>query len=111
MLRFLIHRAIQSIVVLAVMSLVVYSLIGLMPGDPVDLMIGANPNLTAEDSARLRAIYGLDRPLLARYGAWAADALQGDLGFSRGFSRPVLEVLGPRLANTASLMIAAFVIA
>jgi peptide/nickel transport system permease protein len=111
MLRFLVHRAVQSLVVLVLMSVAVYALIGLMPGDPIDLMIGANPNLTAEDAQRLRAIYGLDRPLLARYAAWAMDALQGDLGYSRNFSRPVLEVVGPRLANTAALMIAAFVIA
>lgn len=111
MLRFLVHRAIQSLIVLTLMSVAVYSLIGLMPGDPIDLMIGANPNLTAEDAQRLRAIYGLDRPLLARYAAWAGDALQGDLGYSRNFSRPVLEVVGPRLANTAALMIAAFAIA
>src|SRR5258706_6620380 len=105
MLRFLVHRAIQSLVVLALMSVAVYALIGLMPGDPIDLMIGANPNLTAEDAARLREIYGLDRPLIARYGAWAAAALQGDLGFSRSFSRPVLDVVGPRLAKPAALMI------
>jgi peptide/nickel transport system permease protein len=111
MLRFLVHRALQSLVVLAAMSFVVYSLIGLMPGDPIDLMIGANPRLTAEDAQRLRAIYGLDRPLLARYAAWAGDALTGDFGYSRGFARPVLEVIFPRLANTAALMIAAFLLA
>ncbi len=111
MLRFLVHRALQSLAVLAVMSLVVYSLIGLMPGDPVDLMIGANPNLTAEDASRLRAIYGLDRPLLARYAAWAGDALHGDFGYSRSFARPVTEVLAPRLANTAALMVTAFTLA
>jgi peptide/nickel transport system permease protein len=111
MLRFLIHRAAQSIVVLALMSFVVYLLIGLMPGDPIELMVTSNPNLTPEDALRLRAIYGLDRPITERYAAWAADALTGDFGYSRGFSRPVLDVLGPRLANTAILMLTAFVLA
>ena len=111
MLRFLVHRALQSLIVLALMSFAVYSLIGLMPGDPVDLMINSNPRLTAEDAARLRAIHGLDQPLLERYAAWAGDALSGDLGYSRGFARPVLEIIGPRLANTAGLMSAACVIA
>ncbi len=111
MLRFLVHRALQSLVVLALMSFAVYGLIGLMPGDPIDLMINANPRLTAEDATRLRAVYGLDRPLVERYGLWAWDALRGDFGYSRGFARPVLEVIGPRLANTALLMSAAFVIA
>ena len=111
MTRFLVQRALQSLIVLALMSFVVYALIGLMPGDPVDLMIGANPRLTQEDAARLREIYGLDRPLIERYLAWAGDALRGDFGYSRGFSRPVLEVIGPRLANTVGLMLAAFVVA
>src|SRR5688572_7038982 len=48
MLRFLVQRALQSLIVLALMSFVVYGLIGLMPGDPVDLMIGSNPKLTQE---------------------------------------------------------------
>ena len=86
--------------VLLLMSFLIYALIGLMPGDPVDVMINANPNLTAAD-ARLRALYGLDRPIGERYVAWLGAAVQGDLGFSRLHARPVLEVLVPRLGNTA----------
>jgi peptide/nickel transport system permease protein len=111
MIRFLVHRALQSLVVLALMSFAVYGLIGLMPGDPVELMIGSNPRLTQEDAARLREVYGLDRPIFERYLAWAQDALAGDFGYSRGFARPVLDVIGPRLANTVGLMLAAFVVA
>ena len=111
MIRYIVDRALQGIVVVVAMSFIIYSLIGLMPGDPVELMIGTNPNLTAEDATRLRRIYGLDRPLLERYAAWAGAAIGGDLGYSRTFSRPVLDVLGPRLANTAALMVAAFVLA
>src|SRR5258708_29278782 len=111
MLSFLARRAVQSLIVLVLMSVAVYALIGLMPGDPIDLMISANPRLTAADAERLRAIYGLDRPLIERYSAWAGDALRGDFGYSRSFARPVVEVLGPRLANTAALMLAAFALA
>lgn len=111
MLSFLARRAIQSLVVLVFMSFVVYSLIGLMPGDPVDLMINANPRITAADAARLRQVYGLDRPLLDRYAAWARAALVGDFGYSRYYARPVLDVLEPRLANTAKLMLSAFALA
>ena len=59
MAHFLFHRLWQSALVLALMSFVVYSLIGLMPGDPVDLMITADPKITAEDAARLQARRGL----------------------------------------------------
>jgi len=111
MTRYLLHRLVQGVVVLALMSFAIYGLIGLMPGDPVDLMIASNPRLTPADADRLRALHGLDRPILERYAAWASAALSGDLGYSRSFSRPVLEIIGPRLANTASLMLAAFVLA
>jgi peptide/nickel transport system permease protein len=111
MIRYIVDRVLQGLVVVAVMSFVIYGLIGLMPGDPIDLMISANPNLTAEDATRLRRAQGLDRPLLERYANWATAAVQGDFGYSRAFSKPVVEVIGPRLANTSALMIAAFVLA
>ena len=47
-----------------------------MPGDPIDLMRSADPRMTAEDVARLKAVYGVDQPLLARYLAWAGRALR-----------------------------------
>jgi peptide/nickel transport system permease protein len=86
------------------MSLVVYALIGLMPGDPIDLMVSADPSLTAADAARLKAIYGLDRPLLERWAAWVMAALSGDLGYSRLYGQPVAAVLVPRLGATLLLM-------
>jgi peptide/nickel transport system permease protein len=97
-------RLMQSAVTLLILSFLVYILIGLMPGDPVDLMIAGNPQMTAADAARLREIYGLDQPLLSRYGHWLLAALGGDLGYSRNYGLPVLEVLWPRLLNTGLLM-------
>ncbi|MDE2512903.1 MAG: ABC transporter permease [Alphaproteobacteria bacterium] len=104
MSRFVARRTVEILVVLAIMSLVIYALIGLMPGDPVDLMIASNPHLTVADAARLKALYGLDKPLLERYAAWAGAALHGDFGYSRLYAQPVLTVLLPRLGNTALLM-------
>ncbi len=111
MIRYAADRVLQSLVVLGLMSFVIYALIGLMPGDPIDLMLSANPRLSQSDAERLRALHGLDRPLLERYANWAQAALAGDLGYSRAFGRPVVEVLGPRLVNTAALMIAAMALA
>lgn len=108
MTAYLSRRLAESLVVLFVMSFVVYGLIGLMPGDPIDLMITADPNLTQQDLARLKALYGLDRPLLERYWNWLTAALGGDLGYSRLFARPVEAILLPRLANTLLLMGLAF---
>ena len=104
MIRHLVHRLVETLVVLAAMSFVFYALIALMPGDPIDIMVQADPKLTPADAARLKALYGLDRPILVRYGNWLQAALGGDLGYSRIHSRPVLEILLPRLGNTFVLL-------
>src|SRR5260370_10892679 len=109
--RYLASRAVETVVTLVLMSVVVYLLIGLMPGDPIDLMIAGDPKMTSADAARLRAVYGIDKPLLDRYLAWAGQALQGNFGYSRTFSQPVLSVLWPRLLNTLLLEVLAFALA
>jgi len=111
MRRFLLLRGLQSLVVLVIMSFVIYALIGLMPGDPIDLMISADPNMTAADAAALRELYGLDLPIYERYWNWLTTALSGDLGYSRLFGQPVLDVLFPALKNTVILMFTAFTLA
>ncbi len=104
MSKYLLQRLLQAAGVLLVLSFLVYLLIGLMPGDPVDLMAAGNPKMTAEDVARLRQLYGLDQPLLARYGRWLASALQGDFGYSRLYSQPVFAVLLPALARSLQML-------
>jgi peptide/nickel transport system permease protein len=111
MTRFIIRRTIQALVVLALMSMAVYALIGLMPGDPIDEMIAADPRMTSADAQRLKAQYGLDKPLYERYLVWAERALQGEFGYSRIQAKPVLEIILPRLGNTVALMLGALVIA
>ena len=110
MSAFLIRRLMQSLAVIAIMSFLVYALIGLMPGDPIDIMIASDPKLTPDDAARLRALYGLDLPIGERYWNWLTAALGGDLGFSRTHSRPVLDVMGPHLERTLLLMGISFVL-
>ena len=104
---YLLSRCVQAVFVLICMSFICYILIGLMPGDPIDIMLAANPDATAEDAARLRAIYGLDKPLPVRYWSWLQSAMMGDFGYSRLFSAPVTELLLSRLWPTFILMICA----
>jgi len=108
--RFLLTRLVQSLAVLVLMSVAIYGLIGLMPGDPIDLALSADPELTPSDIERLRALYGLDKPWLERYGAWALQAIQGNFGYSRLFAAPVLEALAEPLGRTALLMGMSFLI-
>ncbi len=111
MIRFTTIRLVEIAAMLVLMSFVIYALIGLMPGDPIDLMRSADPRMSAADAARLKALYGLDQPLVTRYAGWARQALAGDLGYSRLFAAPVWAALLPRLGNSLLLMGSSFVLA
>lgn len=110
MTRLVASRLLQVAITLAMLSFAMFLLIGLMPGDPIDLAIAGDPRLTAEDAARLRALHGLDQPLLARYLAWAAALLRGEFGFSRLFAQPVAAIIGPALLSTLALLGAALLV-
>ncbi|BDU40090.1 peptide ABC transporter permease [Vibrio nigripulchritudo] len=90
--------------VLFLASFAAYNLMGLMPGDPIDLLAQSDPNITSEDIARLKAEQGLDKPVYVRYFVWLGDALQGDLGYSRMFSQPAIDVLWDAMKNTLVLV-------
>jgi peptide/nickel transport system permease protein len=111
MARHLALRLLQAALVLLLMSFLVYGLIGLMPGDPIELMAAGSPTMTPEDVIRLKAAYGIDQPLMARYGHWLSQALTGDLGYSRLSARPVAETLAGPLGRSAGLMAASLTIA
>jgi peptide/nickel transport system permease protein len=102
--RLLLLRLPQIAVTLALLSLAAWLAIGLMPGDPASLALMSDPRLTPEDVARLRALHGLDRPLMERYLAWAAGLLRGEFGYSRLFAQPALSVLWPALRSTLVLV-------
>ncbi len=107
----ILSRLLQSLAVLVAMSFVVYGLMGLMPGDPIDLMIAGNPHLNAADAVRLKALYGLDRPWTERWLRWLAQVGQGELGYSRLHARPVMAAMIPALVNTAILMASSLLLA
>lgn len=104
MLRLILGRLVQIAVTLVLVSAATWLAMGLMPGDPVDLALMADPQLTAADAARLRALHGLDRPLHERYLAWGAAVLRGEFGHSRLFAVPAAKVLWPALGSTLVLL-------
>lgn len=104
MFRYVIGRVLESLIVLLVVSFAIYGLIGLMPGDPIDLMIQSDPNLSPADAKRLKALHGLDQPIVDRYIAWLRGAVQGEFGYSRNHGQLVTDVIGPRIANTGLLL-------
>jgi peptide/nickel transport system permease protein len=98
---YLVRRLLLMVPVAFLVSVVVFSLIHLIPGDPVRLMLGEEQNPQAE--AALRHQLGLDQPLPLQYVHWIGSALQGDLGRSVRTGQPVVQAIGDRLPATLEL--------
>ncbi|MFN2426836.1 MAG: ABC transporter permease [Candidatus Binatia bacterium] len=109
-MRVLILRRLVALVptMLAAASLV-FLLLHVVPGDPVDVMLGESAAPAAREE--LRGRLGLDRPLAVQYAAYLADTVRGDLGESIRSGRPVARMVAERLPATAALAVAACVIA
>ena len=78
MLKFILHRALATVPVLFLLGLIVFSLIHLIPGDPVQIMLGEENDPRALQA--LRRELGLDRPLVEQFMRWLWRLLQGDFG-------------------------------
>lgn len=103
------RRLLLTVPVLLGVATLVFALIHLVPGDPVQVMLGdaASP----ADVERLRQRLGLDRPLLGQYGAFLVGLAAGDLGVSLRTGEPVLEAIGSRAPATLELAAAALALA
>ncbi|MFJ6217184.1 ABC transporter permease [Streptomyces sp. NPDC092296] len=75
----------------------------LVPGDPVNAIIGSNALVSAEQREQIRTHYGLDRPLLTQYGAYLRRLVSGELGDSYQLQQPVSSLLAAQLRPTAEL--------
>jgi ABC-type dipeptide/oligopeptide/nickel transport system permease component len=109
MLSFVVRRLLLTIPVLVGVATLVFSLIHLIPGDPVQAMLGesAAPN----DVAALRERLGLNRPLPVQYIAFLAGATSGDLGRSLRTNQDVTREIATRIPATFELAMASMVVA
>ena len=94
-------RVLQAIPTLLGVATLVFFLLHLVPGDPVDALLGETA--MPADRAALRAAMHLDEPLPSQYGHYLAGVASGDWGTSLVDKRPVLELIAERLPATAQL--------
>jgi ABC-type dipeptide/oligopeptide/nickel transport system permease component len=115
MAEFVGRRLLLSLPVLLVASVVVFSMLHLVPGDPIDAMLGAaafqTGNTRQDLVERIRQDLGLNDPLPVQYGRWVVGAAHGDLGVSFVRGRPVAELIAERLPSTAQLALASLLFA
>ena len=97
-----------GLITLFILSLIVFSMSAILPGDVGRRVLG--PFADARAVAALNKELGTDRPLVTQYTDWIGGAVTGDFGDSQAFRRPVGEVLGPAIRNSAKLALLAFII-
>jgi ABC-type dipeptide/oligopeptide/nickel transport system permease component len=101
MMRFLSLRMLFALPALWLILTMVFLLAHIVPGDPVQQMLGEGAR--AEDLQQLRHTLGLDLPLVTQYGRYLAGILHGDLGESFRFQQPVLPVVVSHYPATLEL--------
>jgi ABC-type dipeptide/oligopeptide/nickel transport system permease component len=103
-------RRLLAIVVLAFgVSLIAFSIIHLIPGDPVIQMIGYGQS-SADEIRNLHHQLGLDLPLPEQYVHWLGNVLHGDFGYSYYSSTPVSSLIAQNMPYTAELAASALLV-
>ena len=110
MLIFVARRVLAVVPVLFGVTLAVFSMLFLVPGDPVKMMLAefvTNP----DQIAQMRAQLHLDEPILQQYGRFVGNAVRGDLGTSIRSRRPVATEIAENVGSTAQLALASMAVA
>lgn len=104
MQRYLVRRILQMIPLLFLVTLLTYGLMHAAPGGPERILLaGEDPNITAEQVARLREQWGLNDPVYMQYLRWLGNLFRGDLGNSFYNQKPVARVILERMPATMQL--------
>jgi peptide/nickel transport system permease protein len=109
MINFIIKRILISLLVVFLVSLFVFSIMHILPGDPVRLAMGFEA--TEEDVQRVREQLNLTKPLVEQYFLWINGLFHGDFGISIVYHRTVADLLKDRLPRTINIGIPAMILA
>jgi peptide/nickel transport system permease protein len=109
MLRYVANRLLAAGGVVILVSILVFTIIRLIPGDPITILLGENLSQDARD--RLVQKWGLDQPVAVQYVRWAGNMLVGDFGASIRTQDAVGSLILDRIPATLSLAAGAMLIA
>ena len=108
MMGYIVKRLLTIIPTLVGASIVIFSLIHILPGDPIITMFGKQPSFEAIEY--LRHQYGFDRPLYVQYFDWVWNILQGNFGNSIRYGSPILGLIMERMPATLWLIVFAMIV-
>lgn len=110
-IRFLLLRFMKAVFVLLAVTIFSFALIRAAPGDPATVLAGEQGAVDAEFLDRVRARYGLDRPVYEQLAFYIGRVAVLDFGTSYRFNRPVMDLIAERLPATLLLTMSAFGVA
>jgi peptide/nickel transport system permease protein len=108
LVRTIVLRLILALFTLLVVSVFIFWTTEILPGDIAARVLGREA--TAEAKQAFRDKLRLDRPIPERYGDWLQGVLRGDFGKSMVNGRPIANVVFPRMQNTLTLAVYAFIL-
>lgn len=107
---YILQRLLSTLPVLLGVVTLAFFILRILPGDPASILT-AQGGGSAPDAARLRAEYGLDRPLWAQYLSFLFDLARGHLGYSLFTGQPISQVIAQQAPATFALACAAMGVA
>ena len=113
--RYLLKRLVYIVFVFFIISILMFAIYKAMPGDPVEIMLGASKTTMKPDA--YQALYdktvislGLDKPLPVQYVVWMGNMLTGNFGYSTQYKQAVINIIGAPMANTVLLNVLTMVV-
>lgn len=110
MTRYVVHRLLQSLILLVLVSIIGFMLLHIAPGGPTAIY-AVSTDMTQEDLARIEERLGLNEPLPIQYLTWISGFVTGDWGDSYRNNQAVTTVVFSRVPATLQLMVGAIAIA
>lgn len=109
-MQYLLRRLVLTVPALLGVTIIVFTIMHVIPGDPVQLIFSGT-GASLEQRQAMRQALGLDRPLPVQYVIYVSNAIRGDLGQSIHFKQPVTELILERMPATIELTIASLFVA
>ena len=99
--KYIIKRLAMSVLIIFLVSVFAFSLMHILPGDPIRIALGES--VSEETIAEYRAKYHLDKPILQQYGLWVEGILHGDFGKSLLYGEDVTTPIKTKLPVTMAI--------
>lgn len=99
----ILRRLLESIIVLVGVALLIFIMLRVVPGNPIETMMGEHANQATID--RMTAELGLDQPVYVQFFRYITGALRGDFGTSYSLGKPVSALMAAAFGNTLKLSI------